>query len=52
MKEEDIENFITQLDKDSKDMGIYPNKQTFECNDCYLCRVDYFNNIRKELKEK
>jgi hypothetical protein len=31
MKEEDIEKFITQLDKDSKDMCVYPSKQTFEC---------------------
>lgn len=51
MKKEDIEKFITQLDKDSKNMCVCPSKQTFDYCDCYLCRVDYFNNIRRELSD-
>jgi hypothetical protein len=51
MKEEDVEKFITQLDKITIDMCVYPSKQTFDCYDCYLCRVDYFNNIRRELSD-
>lgn len=45
MKEEDVEKFITQLDKITIDMCVYPSKQTFDC------RVDYFNNIRRELSD-
>jgi len=52
MTEKEIEDFIVQLDKDSQDMCVYPNKQTGECCDCYLCRVDFFNNVRKELKNE
>ena len=52
MKEEDIEMFIEQLDKNSRDMCVYPDRQTFDCCDCYLCRVDYFNKIREELRNE
>lgn len=52
MKEEDIEIFISQLDKNSQDMCVYPDRQTFDCCDCCLCRVDYFNKIREELRNE
>jgi hypothetical protein len=52
MKEEDIEIFVEQLDKKSRDMCVYPDRQTFDCCDCYLCRVDYFNKIREELRNE
>ena len=50
MTEEEIELFIKQLDQESEDMCVYPNKQTANCEDCYLCRVDFFNHVREELR--
>ena len=51
MSEEEIEEFITELDLNSRDMCVFPNQQTYECCNCYLCRVNYFNQVRKELHE-
>lgn len=48
-KEEDIEEYITELDEISKDMCVFPEKQTLECCDCYMCRVDFFNIVRSRL---
>ena len=50
MSEQEIEKFIKELDKDSKDLCVYPDKQNINCSDCYLCRVDFFNKVREELR--
>ena len=52
MSEQEIEDFITDLDKASKDLCVYPDKQNIDCTDCYLCRVDFFNKVRAELRAK
>lgn len=52
MTSEEIEEFITYLDNESQNMCVYPDKCTFDCCDCYLCRCDYFNHIREELKRE
>lgn len=52
MSEEEIEEFITELDLNSRDMCVFPNQQTSDCCDCYPCRVSYFNKVRADLREK
>ena len=49
----DIEELIKYLDEyvQKYELCVYPEKQTFDCCDCYLCRVDYLNKIRKELEK-
>jgi hypothetical protein len=49
MTKQFLEDFITKLDQESRDMCVYPDKQTIDCIDCYNCRVDYFNQVRQEL---
>ncbi|QHJ84985.1 MAG: hypothetical protein [Bacteriophage sp.] len=50
-KNEEIEKFIADLDKTvtEKQLCVYPEKQEYDCCDCYLCHVDYYNHIRQEL---
>ena len=50
MSDKDIEKFIEELDKSTDDMCVYPEKQTLDCCDCYLCRVDFFNMVREQLR--
>lgn len=52
MTEQDIETFIRYLDSHSRDMCVYPSKQTTTCCDCYLCRVDYFDQVRNDLRKE
>lgn len=54
MLEENIENFISELDKivTEQELCVYPDKQTFDCCDCYLCHMDFYNKVRDELKDK
>ena len=54
MLEENIENFISELDQTVTDqeLCVYPDKQTLDCCDCYLCHVDFYNKVREELKNK
>ena len=51
LDEKEIDELIIYLDKyiSQHDLCVYPEKQTFDCCDCYLCRVDYLDKIRKEL---
>ena len=49
MNKEEIELFIKELDEQSRDMCVQPESQNFDCEDCYLCRVAFFNRVRKEL---
>ena len=53
MSTEEIEVFMRKLDKYvcKNELCVYPEKQTFDCCDCYLCRVDYFDKIRKRINE-
>ena len=39
MTDSDIEKFIEDLDKASEDLCVYPEKQTFDCCDCYVQRT-------------
>ena len=50
---EEIEKLIEYLDEyvRQNELCVYPEKQTFDCCDCYMCRVDYFNKLRRELKK-
>jgi len=52
MPEENIEKFISELDKivTERELCVYPDKQTLDCYDCYLCHVDFYNNVRDELR--
>lgn len=52
MKDKEIEELITELDKivTEKELCVYPDKQTLDCCDCYLCHVDFYNKVRDELK--
>lgn len=52
MTQEEIEIFIENLDRASRDMCVYPDKMTLDCCDCYLCRKDFFDHVREELKNK
>lgn len=51
MTDSGIEDFIKALDYEvcSKELCVYPDKQTFECCDCYMCHVDFYNKVRDEL---
>ena len=49
--EREIEEFIVHLDKKSRDLCVYPDQQTVDCCDCYLCRVSFFNKVREELRQ-
>ena len=53
MSAEEIEVFMRKLDEYvcKNELCVYPEKQTFDCCDCYLCRVDYFDKIRKRINE-
>lgn len=50
---EEIEKLIEYLDEyvRQNELCVYPEKQTFDCCDCYMCRMDYFNKLRRELKK-
>lgn len=50
LSEEEIERFIVELDRQSRDLCVYPEQQTFTCEDCYLCRVSFFNKVREDLR--
>ena len=50
LSEEEIERFIKYLDEKTRDDCVNPENMTFDCCDCYICRVDFFNKIRNELK--
>lgn len=54
MSNEEIEKLIDKLDLvvTKQELCVYPNKQTLDCCDCYLCHVDFYNKIRDELKNK
>ena len=49
---ENIDKFIRTLDQivTEQELCVYPNKQTLDCCDCYLCHVDFYNKVRDELK--
>ena len=49
-----IDKFILKLDQivTNQELCVYPDKQTLDCCDCYLCHVDFYNNVRDELKNK
>jgi len=51
MTEQDIEDFICYLDADTREMCVNPDCMTFDCCDCYLCRVAFFNRAREDLKD-
>ena len=53
MSEEEINDLIQSLDHYiiDNEICVFPEKQTFDCCDCYLCRTDYFDKIRKELEK-
>ena len=49
-----IERLIAELDQiiTEQELCVYPDKQTLDCCDCYLCHVDFYNKVRDELKDK
>ena len=52
MTRQELEDFITQLDRNTMELCVYPHKMTIDCNDCYKCRVDYFNWVRQDMINK
>lgn len=52
MDEERVEQFISELDQivTDQELCVYPDKQTLDCCDCYLCHVDFYNKVRSDLK--
>ena len=48
---QEIEEYISYLDGKTRDMCVSPDKMTFEYCDCYLCRVAFFEQFRRDLKE-
>ena len=48
---QEIEEYISYLDGETREMCVAPDNMTFECSDCYLCRVAFFNRIREDLKD-
>lgn len=54
MSKEEIEELIVKLDQivTEEELCVYPDKQTLDCCDCYLCHVDFYNKVRDELKNK
>lgn len=52
LSEEEIEAFITYLDKKTRDLCVHPDGQNIDCCDCYTCRVAYFNWVREDLRRK
>ena len=33
-----------------KELCVFPSNQTLECCDCYLCHVDFCNQLRNNMK--
>lgn len=52
MIDREIEDFVIELDKQSADLCVYPDKQTIDCCDCYPCRVDFFEQVRADLRKE
>lgn len=52
MIDREIEDFVMELDKRSAGLCVYPDKQTIDCCDCYLCRVDFFEQVRADLRKE
>lgn len=52
MTEEKLEEFIIDLDLSSTKMCVNPDNQTFDCCDCYTCRVSYFDYVRRDIRDK
>ncbi|MCH1982495.1 hypothetical protein MCG98_16440 [Ruminococcus sp. OA3] len=50
MTEQEIEDFVRYLDKDTRGYCVAPDQQNPDCCDCYLCRFTFFNQVREELK--
>lgn len=48
----EIEQFITWLDEKTRDECMCPDNMTFDCCDCYMCRVHYFETTRQLLRDK
>lgn len=48
---QEIEEYISYLDRETREMCVNPDNMTFECCDCYLCRVAFFEQVRRDLKE-
>lgn len=48
---EEIEKLTEYLDEYvcRHELCVYPEKQTFDCCDCYLCRVDFKKKVSDEL---
>lgn len=45
----EIDRFIAELDEYVRqyELCVYPDKQTFDCCDCTICRMDFYNKIRE-----
>lgn len=53
MSEEEINDLIQSLDHYiiDNEICVFPEKQTFDCCDCTLCKDDFFKKIRNKLNE-
>ena len=53
MSEEEINDLIQSLDHYiiDNEICVFPEKQTFDCCDCTLCKDDFFKKIRNRLNE-
>ena len=51
VSQEEIEQFIKYLDEETQNLCVYPDQQTLDCVDCYLCRVSFFDKVRNDLRD-
>ena len=52
MDEEEIDDLIKYLNDyvDENRMWVFPDKQTYDCCDCTLCKDKFFKTVRRELQ--
>ena len=51
MSNEEIEEFIRESDQEvaEKELCVFPDSDAYDCCDCYLCHIDYYNQVRRNL---
>lgn len=47
----DIDRIIQILEQYiiENNMCVFPDKQTFDCCDCTICRIDFFKHVIQDL---
>lgn len=49
--EEFVEKLISDLKEQvrKENLCVFPDKQTFDCCDCTLCQLDFFDKVRQRF---